>query len=72
MEWIYFLLLGSILLLLFILLNNDNDNNKNFREKQGTFGLGGINALSWYNRSNNHCWHGLNSQGCSTDHKLIF
>ena len=71
MEWIYFLLLGSILLLLFILLNNDNDKDKNFREKQGTFGLGGINALSWYNQPD-HCWHGLNSQGCSTDHKLIF
>ena len=70
MEWIYLPLLGSIILLFFVLLKNKNEE---FRENQGTFGLGGINALSWYNQpSMSHCWDGLYSQGCSTDHKLIF
>ena len=68
MEWIYLLLVASSILLLFVLLNNGNGE---YREKQGTFGLGGINALTWYNQPN-HCWYGPNSQGCSTDHQLIF
>ena len=66
MEWIYFLLLGSIILSFFVLLNNGATE---VREKQGRFGLGGLNAMSWYNRRN-HCWRGLNSQGCSTDHQI--
>ena len=67
MEWIYFLLLGSIILSFFVLLNNGATE---VREKQGRFGLGGLNAMSWYNKATQR-WSGLYSQGSTVPHKLI-
>lgn len=67
MEWFYLLLVICILLLFYLFLNPQ------IRENQsGQGGLGLVNALSWYNRRPQYCWHGLNSQGCTTPHRVIF
>ena len=65
MEWVYVILVICVLLSLWVFLSTQNEPIR----ETGTFGLAGINALSWYNQPN-QCWHGLYSQGCSTDHQI--
>ena len=66
MEWFYLLLVICILTLVYLFLNPQ------IRENQsGQGGLGLINALSWDNQQS-QCWHGLNSQGCTIPHRVIF
>ena len=66
MEWFYLLLVICILVLFYLFLNPQ------IRENQsGQGGLGLVNGLSWYNRRP-QCWYGLNSQGCTIPHRVIF
>ena len=67
MEWVYLILVICILLSLGVFLSSQNEPSR----ETATFGLGGINALSWYNKAT-QVWNGLYSQGRTVPHKIIF